>query len=77
MKSLLKFTLLSALIITGKLAKDSALVPVVQAPVQTTKTTPNPSVVMVHETLTSQPVPQHREQAQPQQSGNGLLAELF
>jgi hypothetical protein len=75
MKSLLKFTLLSALIISGKLAKQAAPAAVAQS--VETQATPTTSVIMVHQVLTSEPVKPAREQAQPQQSGNGLLAELF
>ena len=75
MKSLLKFTLLSALIIGGKLAKQPA-----QA-VGTQKSTTRPaaenSMVMVHQVLTSEPVPPAQEPTQRQISGSGLLAELF
>lgn len=39
--------------------------------------TTNGSVVLVHQVLTSEPVPQAQEQNQPQHSGNGLIAELF
>ena len=77
MKSLLKFTLLSALIIGGRLAKQSAPAAVAQkAPVMATS---DSSVVLVHQVLTSEPVPatQEREKVQPQQSGNGLIAEMF
>ena len=67
MKTLFKFTLLSALIISGKLAKQSA-----PAPVTTQATTSNP-IVLVHQVLTSEPV----QPAQQPLSGSGLLAELF
>ena len=75
MKSFLKFALLAALIITGKLAKQPA--PAAVAQTETIKITPNASVVLVHQSLTSEPVEPTREQAQPQQSGSGLLAEMF
>ena len=74
MKSLFKFALLSALIVGGRLAKQSAPASAAQAiPAQTN----NGSVVMVHQVLTSEPVPPAKEQNQPQHSGNGLIAELF
>ena len=75
MKSLLKFSLLSALIIGGKLAKQPA--PATTA--QTVHTAPvaDTSVVLVHQVLTSEPVKPAREQDQPQQSGSGLIAEMF
>ena len=67
MKTLLKFTLLSALIIGGKLAKQP-----VPAPVADKSTTSN-SLVLVHQVLTSEPV----QPAQQQLSGSGFLTELF
>ena len=73
MKSLLKFTLLSALIIGGRLAKQ----PSPNAAAQVATQHPNNgSVVLVHQVLTSEPVPPTQEQDQPH-SGNGLIAELF
>ena len=75
MKSLLKFALLAAIIISGKFAKhpEPAII------VQNTKLVnqPNTSVVYVHQVLTSAPVKSTRGQAQPEQSGSGLLAEMF
>lgn len=35
------------------------------------------SVVLVHQVLTSEPVPPAQGQNLPQSSGNGLIAELF
>ncbi|WP_460610648.1 hypothetical protein [Hymenobacter terrigena] len=75
MKSLLKFTLLSALIIGGRLVKESTPVTVAKTVEPTTK--PDSSVIMVHQVLTSEPVQPARQQAQPQQSGSGLIAEMF
>ncbi|WP_210519168.1 hypothetical protein [Hymenobacter terricola] len=75
MKSLFKFTLLSAIIISGKLAKQPAPVVVNQA--IETKTQSDTSVVLVHQVLTSEPVKPAPEHSQPQQSGSGLLAEMF
>ncbi|MBH8569920.1 hypothetical protein KB206_13590 [Microvirga sp. STS02] len=75
MKSLLKFTLLSALIIGGRLVKESAPSTVAKTVEPATK--PNSSVIMVHQVLTSEPVQPTRQQAQPQQSGSGLIAEMF
>jgi hypothetical protein len=75
MKTLLKFTLLSALIISGKLAKQPVQATV--SPAAATKTTASGnSVVLVHQVLTSEPV-QPAKQANQPSSGNGLLAELF
>lgn len=76
MKSLFKFALLSALIIGGRLVKQPAPTAMAQAshakPAATTS-----SVVLVHQVLTSEPVPPAKEQTQSQHSGNGLIAELF
>ena len=74
MKSLFKFALLSALIVGGRLAKQSAPATTAQALPAATN---NGSVVLVHQVLTSEPVPEAKEQNQPQHSGNGLIAELF
>ena len=73
MKSVFKFALLSALIVGGRLSKQAA--PATMA--QVAAATPNGSVVLVHQVLTSEPVPAPKEQTQPQHSGNGLIAELF
>jgi|GEM_PF-2361150 hypothetical protein len=77
MKSLLKFTLLSALIISGKLAKQSSPVAMAQA-VETT-TASDSSVVLVHQVLSSEPAKptQQPTRVQEPQSGNGLVAEMF
>lgn len=75
MKSLLKFTLLSALIISGRLVKEPATVTAVRTIQSAAK--PDSSVVLVHQVLTSEPVQPAPEQNQPQQSGSGLLAEMF
>ena len=75
MKCLLKFTLLSALIIGGRLVKESAPATVAHTAQSVAK--PNSSVILVHQVLTSEPVQPAREQAQPQQSGSGLIAEMF
>lgn len=80
MKSLLKFTLLAALIIGGKLAKQS--VPVVVAPTVAAKPVapvaiPGTPAILVHQVLTSEPVQPAKEQAQPQQGSSGLITEMF
>lgn len=75
MKSFLKFTLLSALIIGGKLAKQPAQAVGTQK--ATTSPAPDNSMVMVHQVLTSEPVQPAQQPAQRQTSGSGLLAELF
>ena len=74
MKSLFKFALLSALIIGGRLAKQPASTSMAQAQLVPAN---NGSVVLVHQVLTSEPVPANQEQNPPQHSGNGLIAELF
>ncbi|MDQ2792479.1 MAG: hypothetical protein M3Y12_00510 [Bacteroidota bacterium] len=74
MKSLFKFALLSALIVGGRLAKQPAPATVAKATVVPAN---NGSMVLVHQVLTSEPVPPAKEQNQPQHSGNGLIAELF
>ena len=74
MKSLFKFALLFALVIGGRLAKQ----PVPASIVQTTPAQANNgAVVLVHQVLTSEPVPAAKEQNLSQHSGNGLIAELF
>ena len=75
MKTLLKFTLLSALIISGKLAKQPAQAAIAQKEIS--QTAPDSSMVMVHQVLTSEPVQPAQEPARPQPSGSGLLAEMF
>ena len=72
MKSLLKFSLLTALIISGKLAKQPA--PSTVAKAVETQFSPDSSMILVHHVNTDQ---LGREKAQPQQSGSGLLAEMF
>ena len=73
MKSVFKFALLAALIVTGKLVKQPAQSVALQS-VEAKSAAP---VVLVHQVLTSEPVKPAREQEQPQQSGNGLIAEMF
>ena len=80
MKTLLKFTLLSALIIGGKLAKKPASAS--KSPATINKTITGNSIVMVHQVLTSEPVKPSQQQpsqqpSQQQPSGSGLLTELF
>ncbi len=77
MKSLLKFTLLTGLIISGKLAKQPAQTTVSQTIINKPTATNNSSVLFVHQVLTSEPVQPVQEQDQPQQSGSGLIAEMF
>lgn len=76
MKSILKFTLLAALIVSGRLVKQPTKVDVAQA-VEAKKSTSRASVTLVHQVLTSEPVKPAQEQEPPQQSGNGLIAEMF
>lgn len=75
MKSLLKFTLLSALIIGGRLVKESA--PATAAQTATPVAKPSSPVILVHQVLTSEPVQPAQEQTPPQPSGSGLIAEMF
>lgn len=77
MKSLLKFTLLTGLIIGGKLAKQPAQTTVAQTVTNKSAATNNSPVLFVHQVLTSEPVQPVQEQNQPQQSGSGLIAEMF
>lgn len=74
MKSLLKFSLLSALIIGGKFAKTT--LPATAAQPNTTQARPNTPVVLVHQVLTSEPVKPTQQQTYSQQSGSGLITEL-
>ena len=75
MKSLLKFALLSALIISGKLYKPSNPTTIVQNVEATT--VPDSSVVLVHQLLTAEPAKPTQVPVQTQQSGSRLLAEMF
>lgn len=75
MKSFLKFTLLLALIISGKLAKEAS--PADVAKNVEAQTAPNTSVVYVHQLLVPQPVMPVQQQEQPQQNDSRLLAEMF
>jgi len=76
MKSVFKFVLLAALIVTGKLVKQP--IQATAVPSAEAKSVNNSaSVVFVHQVLTSEPVKPALEQEQPQQSGNGLIAEMF
>jgi len=74
MKSLFKFALLATLVIGGRLAKQPA--PAASAHAIPTQVNSG-AVVLVHQVLTSEPVPVAKEQNPPQHSGNGLIAELF
>jgi len=76
MKSVLKFALLASLIVTGKLVKQPTQATAGQS-VEAKSVNNSTSVVLVHQVLTSEPVKPAREQEQPQQSGNGLIAEMF
>ena len=76
MKSVFKFALLASLIVTGKLIKQPNRATVGQ-PVKAKSANNSTSVVMVHQVLTSEPVKPVREKEQPQQSGNGLIVEMF
>lgn len=76
MKSVFKFTLLAALIVTGKLVKQPVQ-SVARQSVEAKGAVNSAPVVLVHQVLTSEPVKPAREQDQPQQSGSGLIAEMF
>lgn len=75
MKSLLKFALLSALIISGKLAKQGTPV----AAAQTVKITaaPDTSMVFVHQILPSDNVAPAQSKAHPEPANRSLLADIF
>ncbi|MFC7666165.1 hypothetical protein ACFQT0_00975 [Hymenobacter humi] len=75
MKSLLKFTLLSALIISGKLAKQNAA-PAVAQSVETTSV-PDTSLVFEHQVIPAEPAKSSQDKAQLQPSTPDLLANLF
>ena len=76
MKSVFKFVLLAALIVSGKFVKQPIKKDAAQ--VVETKRVANPtSVILVHQVLTSEPVKPAQEPEQPLQSGNGLIAEMF
>ena len=57
MKSFLKFSLLLALIVVGKLAKQPAPSVLAQAPTEIAPAIPTSEVTLVHQVLTSEPVP--------------------
>jgi len=75
MQSFLKFTLLLALIISGKIAKEAS--PAAVAKNTEAQTAPDLSVVYVHQLMLSHPVKPAQQQVQSQPSGSRLLAELF
>ncbi|GAA4366420.1 hypothetical protein GCM10023185_37550 [Hymenobacter saemangeumensis] len=73
MKALLKFFLLLALIIGGKLTKQAA--PATVANVSAPATHRNAPVVLVHQVLTSEPVAPATQQ--PPQLGSTVIMEMF
>ncbi len=75
MKSFLKFTLLAALLVGGKLAKQP--VPAATAQAVETNSAADTTVVMVHQVFSSEPVKPTPGQAQAQQDSGALLAEIF
>jgi hypothetical protein len=75
MKSLLKFSLLTALIISGKLAKQPA--PAAVAQTVKTQLAPDSSMILVHQVYSAEPAQLGREKAQPQHGGSGFLAKMF
>ena len=74
MKSLLKFAALAALLISGKLAKQPMPAVMVR---NEAVTSPENSVVLVHQVLTSEPVLPAQKPTSSPNGGSGLLAELF
>lgn len=77
MKTLLKFSLLSALIISGKLAKQPAPVAAAATSTATTTGIPIKSVVFVHHSLSSEPVLTIREEVPPQRARTSIFAAMF
>lgn len=75
MKSLLKFSLLSALIIVGKIAKQPTTAVVAQT-IQPTAL-PDTSVIFINQVIPFEPAKQNHEKGNAQQSRVGLLANLF
>ena len=75
MKSLLKFTLLSALIIGGKLAKQTA--PAAAAKTIETKTAPDTSMVFVNRITVLKPIKNGEEKNKGQQKNVALLVDMF
>ena len=75
MKSFFKFTVLSALIISGKLAKQTS--PIATAQVVETNTAPDTSVVLVHQVLTPEPAKHTQQPNHSQHNENSLLADMF
>jgi len=73
MKALLKFLLLLALIIGGKLSKQAAPATVASTPAPVAQ--PSNSVVLVHQVLTSEPVAPASQQ--PPQPGSTTVMEMF
>ena len=76
MKSVFKFALLAALIVTGKLVKQPTQSVALQS-VEVKRAAGTTPIVLVHQVLTSEPVKPAQEQEQQPQSGNGLIAEMF
>jgi hypothetical protein len=74
MKSLVKLLMLLALVVGGKLAKEAAPTTVAQAPAPVAEKEKSSRVVMVHQVLTSEPVPPAAEQ--PRQ-GSPIVTEMF
>ena len=75
MKSLLKFTLLSALIISGRLAKQTA--PAAAAKTIETKTAPDTSMVFVNRITLLKPIKNGEEKNKGQQKNVALLYDMF
>ena len=75
MKSLLKFTLLAALIISGKLTKQTPAV----ASTQTieTKTTTDSAIVFVNQNTVTEPAKTNEAKSTKQEQNTTLLANMF
>lgn len=75
MKSLLKFTLLAALIIGGKLTKQTSSV----APAQSieTQATPDTSMVFVNQNTVLEPIKTNEAKSTNLQENTTLLANMF
>ncbi len=75
MKSLLKFTLLAALIISGKLTKQTSAV--ATAPTIETKTTTDSSIVFVNQNTVPEPTKTNEAKSAKPEDNTPLLANMF
>ena len=78
MKSLFKFSLLAAIIISGKIAKQQTAQPAVAQRTHVTAA-PKMPVVLAHETTTAAPVknPRQQSQNQTQPTNSGIIIEMY